>query len=167
MNGNLIKRSHTIFGTIAVLFLVQLLAVQLEARDLVWQPHAAANQTVQATTFKSSTSRIEENARLLVNGKNRENATGPAVVALQAEIDENTANTSLEPIPVAHYHVQHLKARKKPKLLLKRVLMANLEDVRSIQRVRFIRRPIFNRSRSCNPGTRTSFTHPAVQRLAM
>ena len=65
MNGNFIKRSHTIFGTIAVLFLVQLLAVQLEARDLVWQPHAAANQTVQATTFKSSTPRIEENARLL------------------------------------------------------------------------------------------------------
>ena len=103
MNGNLIKRSHTIFGTIAVLFLVQLLAVQLEARDLVWQPHAAANQTGQAATFKSSTARIEENSRLSVNGRNRENATGPAVVALQAESNENAANRSLEPIPVANY----------------------------------------------------------------
>ena len=117
MNGNLIKRSHTIFGTIPVLFLAQLLAVQLEARDLVWQPHAAANQTVQATTFKSSTSRIEENARLLVNGKNRENATGPAVVALQAEIDENAANTSLEPIPVAHYQRATPKGTEKAQVV--------------------------------------------------
>lgn len=101
MNGNLISRSHTPFCTVAVLFLVQLLAVQLEARDLVWQPHAAASQSVQPRTFKaSSATQLEEAANLSGNRNNRAGVSGPAVVALQAE---NTEDTSLEPIPVAKY----------------------------------------------------------------
>ena len=108
MNGNLISRSHTPLRTVAVLVLVQLLAVQLEARDLVWQPHAAASQSVQPRTFKAlSATRLEEDTNLSGNGNNRPSVSGPAVVALQAE---NTEDASLEPIPVAKY--QRTEKRK-------------------------------------------------------
>jgi hypothetical protein len=104
MNGNRIKRSQTIFCTTAILFLVQLLAVESEARDLVWKRHAAANQNVQPTTFKSlPTTRPAEAATLSKDTNNRPATSGPAVVALQAENIENVQDVSIQPIPVAKY----------------------------------------------------------------
>ena len=97
MNGNLISRSHTLLCIIAVTLSAQLFGAELQARDLVWQPHPAAGQMIQPRKFEGSGGKRLGDA-VAVSPKDA--GAGPAIVALG---DDNEEQSSLEPIPVANY----------------------------------------------------------------
>ncbi|MDG2208117.1 MAG: hypothetical protein P8K78_09465 [Pirellulales bacterium] len=95
MNGNLTSRPHTLLCILAVALISQFSAVTLHARDLVWQPHPAAGQTVQPRKFAGSVDKRLGDAATI-----SPQDAGPAIVALG---QANEEASSLEPIPVANY----------------------------------------------------------------
>jgi len=96
MNGNLISRPHTLLCILTAAMISQFSAVTLHARDLVWQPHPAAGQTVQPRKFAGAVNKQLADAATMPPQD-----AGPAVVALGEEANEQAS--SLQPIPVANY----------------------------------------------------------------